>query len=143
MMATFDIITVYGTGDPKLLSGGISEALITTEFGLAVAIPALLWGNVLSGWADRIRAGLEQMALRITLLAHDRRLARTGGSPLVADPDVPAPGTPADAAPFADEPVVLIPAAGGPSASRLAGAPGRHDGELGEVLVFEDRTGTA
>jgi biopolymer transport protein ExbB len=66
MISTFDVITVYGTGDPKLLSGGISEALITTQLGLMVAIPALLFGNFLSGWSDRIKAGMENVALRIT-----------------------------------------------------------------------------
>ncbi|MFT7861228.1 MAG: MotA/TolQ/ExbB proton channel family protein, partial [Sulfurimonas sp.] len=47
MIATFDIITEFGTGDPKLLSGGISIALVTTELGLIVAIPLLLAGNLL------------------------------------------------------------------------------------------------
>lgn len=65
MIATFDIITQFGTGDPGLLSGGISEALITTEFGLIVAIPALLIGNLLSSWADRITSTLEISALRM------------------------------------------------------------------------------
>ncbi len=65
MIATFDIITQYGTGDPKLLSGGISEALITTELGLAVAIPVLLIGNLLSSWADRITSNIKVSALRV------------------------------------------------------------------------------
>lgn len=65
MIATFDIITLYGTGDPKLLSGGISEALVTTEFGLVAAIPLLLIGNVLSSWADGINSSLEVTALRV------------------------------------------------------------------------------
>ena len=39
---TFKLITIFGSGDVKTLSGGISEALITTEFGLIVAIPSLL-----------------------------------------------------------------------------------------------------
>lgn len=39
---TFKLLTVFGSGDVKALSGGISEALITTEFGLIVAIPSLL-----------------------------------------------------------------------------------------------------
>lgn len=39
---TFKLITVFGSGDVKTLSGGISEALVTTEFGLIAAIPALL-----------------------------------------------------------------------------------------------------
>lgn len=65
MISTFDIITEFGTGDPKLLSSGISIALITTEIGLAVAIPALLFGNVLSGWAERIKDDMEKASLRV------------------------------------------------------------------------------
>lgn len=65
MISTFDVITEYGTGDPKLLSGGISEALVTTELGLIVAIPTLLAGNLLTGWADRIVTRLETSALRV------------------------------------------------------------------------------
>jgi len=65
MIATFDIITEFGTGDPKLLSGGISIALVTTELGLIVAIPLLLIGNLLNGWAERIKDGMEQSALHL------------------------------------------------------------------------------
>lgn len=65
MISTFDVITQYGTGDPKLLSGGISEALITTELGLMVAIPTLLIGNLLASWADKITSGIEVSALRL------------------------------------------------------------------------------
>ena len=65
MIATFDIITEFGTGDPKLLSGGISEALVTTMLGLIVAIPLLLLGNLLSGWAQSIKDSMEQSALHI------------------------------------------------------------------------------
>ncbi len=65
MIATFDMITEYGTGDPKMLSGGISEALITTMFGLIVAIPLLMLGNLMSGWAQGIKDSMEQSALHI------------------------------------------------------------------------------
>jgi len=65
MISTFEIITEFGTGDPKMLSGGISEALVTTELGLIVAIPAIIFGNLLSGWADRIKNDMEQSALMI------------------------------------------------------------------------------
>jgi biopolymer transport protein ExbB len=65
MISTFEVITQFGTGDPRLLSGGISEALITTEFGLIVAIPVLLIGNLLSSWADRITSNTEVAALRV------------------------------------------------------------------------------
>jgi biopolymer transport protein ExbB len=65
MISTFDVITEFGTGNPKLLSGGISEALITTEYGLIVAIPALLLGNLLSGWSERIRDAIDATALAV------------------------------------------------------------------------------
>lgn len=65
MISTFDIITEFGTGDPKLLSTGISEALITTKFGLVVAIPMLLIGNILSSWATRTKNDLERSALHM------------------------------------------------------------------------------
>jgi len=65
MISTFDIITEFGTGDPKLLSSGISEALLTTKFGLVVAIPMLLVGNLLSSWAKQIKNDLEQAALHM------------------------------------------------------------------------------
>ena len=65
MISTFDVITEFGTGDPKLLSGGISIALVTTQLGLIVAIPLLLVGNVLSGWAERIKDDMEKATLRV------------------------------------------------------------------------------
>lgn len=63
MISTFDIITLYGTGNPKLLSGGISEALVTTMFGLIVAIPALLVGQFLSAKTEHIKSDMEKWAL--------------------------------------------------------------------------------
>jgi len=65
MISTFDIITEFGTGDPKLLSGGISVALVTTQLGLIVAIPALILGNLLSGWSNRIKDDMEKAALNV------------------------------------------------------------------------------
>jgi len=65
MIATFEVITNVGTGNPKLLSGGISEALVTTQLGLVVAIPALLLGNLLGARAERVREQLEQSALAV------------------------------------------------------------------------------
>ena len=54
MIETFQSITLFGTGDPKLMSGGISKALVTTELGLAVAIPLLLLHSWLSGKSNRL-----------------------------------------------------------------------------------------
>jgi biopolymer transport protein ExbB len=62
MINTFNAITVLGAGDPKTLAGGISEALITTEFGLIVAIPSLLLHAVLSRRVKGILGSMEQTA---------------------------------------------------------------------------------
>ncbi len=75
MIATFDIITEFGTGDPRMLSGGISAALVTTQLGLIVAIPALLGGNLLSGWGEGVVARAESSALRLINEAISRRNA--------------------------------------------------------------------
>ena len=48
MMVTFDVITVFGTGNAKAMAGGISEALITTQTGLLVSIPGLYMSGFLS-----------------------------------------------------------------------------------------------
>jgi biopolymer transport protein ExbB len=63
MINTFTLISVHGAGDARLLSGGISEALITTELGLMVAIPALLMHAFLSRRVRRILEDLENSAL--------------------------------------------------------------------------------
>ena len=65
MIETFDSITQFGTGDPRLLSEGIAIALVTTELGLVVAIPTLLLGSLLSTWARNIKREMEHSALRI------------------------------------------------------------------------------
>ncbi len=71
MIATFDTISTAGTGNPRLLSGGISEALITTQFGLMVAIPLLLAHAGLSRWVERREVLLERDAIRIFGLDHE------------------------------------------------------------------------
>ncbi len=65
MIITFQAITLFGAGDPKLMAGGISQALITTVLGLTVAIPTLLLHNLLSTRAERINAQLEQEGMAI------------------------------------------------------------------------------
>lgn len=63
MIDTFKAITVFGTGDPATLSDGISVALITTEYGLIVAIPALLAQALLSRIAKGKLGEMEQAAV--------------------------------------------------------------------------------
>lgn len=62
---TFRMLTVFGSGDVKQLSGGISEALITTEFGLVIAIPALLCHSFLSRKAKGLLDKLEHIAISV------------------------------------------------------------------------------
>lgn len=80
MIATFDIITEHGTGDPKLLSGGISEALVTTMLGLVVAIPLLLLGNLVSGWAQSIKDSMEHSALHIVNIFENKKQDNVTGT---------------------------------------------------------------
>jgi len=54
MIKTFQVITLYGAGDPKLMAGGISQALMTTVLGLVVAIPMVLIHTLVSGQSKKI-----------------------------------------------------------------------------------------
>ena len=65
MIRTFNVITVSGTGDAKPLAGGISEALITTLFGLVVAIPALIIHALLSRRCQGIAQNTEKLGLTL------------------------------------------------------------------------------
>jgi biopolymer transport protein ExbB len=63
MIATFKLISSFGSGDPKVLAAGISEALIATATGMTVAIPALLLHAFLSRMAKGIIGSVEQTAV--------------------------------------------------------------------------------
>ncbi|MDO5575500.1 MAG: MotA/TolQ/ExbB proton channel family protein, partial [Fibrobacter sp.] len=65
MINLFEVITKFGTGDPKILAGGISEALITTEAGLIIAVPVLLFHNYLRNRKKKIVVELQLHALRL------------------------------------------------------------------------------
>ncbi len=65
MIATFDVITLFGTGDPRLLSGGISEALITTQVGLIIAVPLLLLHRILAGAVERSVTSMETLGVAL------------------------------------------------------------------------------
>lgn len=62
MIRTFQAITLFGTGDPKLMAGGISEALVTTMLGLVVAVPLVLLHSVLKSTSRRMSDILQEQA---------------------------------------------------------------------------------
>ena len=73
MIKVFAAITTSGVGNPTVLAGGISEALITTAAGLSVAIPALIFHRYLSGRVDRIVLSMEEQALKMVEVMHGQR----------------------------------------------------------------------
>ncbi len=79
MIHTFQGITLFGAGDPRMMSGGISEALITTQLGLAVAIPIMIAHHFCDRRVEKITGDMEEKgtALEAILL----RMQRTEASP--------------------------------------------------------------
>jgi biopolymer transport protein ExbB len=69
MITTFDVIAIFGTGNAKALSGGISKALVTTQSGLLVGIPGLFMSRLLMRRADAIERRLTEtvMAMKRTV----------------------------------------------------------------------------
>ena len=65
MITTFEVISLFGTGNAKALAGGISEALITTQTGLVVALPGLLAGNFIRRRVERLKARMERFRLAL------------------------------------------------------------------------------
>ena len=65
MIELFDVITMHGTSDPKLLAGGISIALVTTEAGLMAAIPLQLLHTFLTNRCDALRGRMEKAGLAV------------------------------------------------------------------------------
>lgn len=68
MIATFQAITLFGTGDPKLMAGGISQALVTTVEGLVVAIPLLFLHGMLASRSKGLIQVLEQQSAGLIAL---------------------------------------------------------------------------
>jgi biopolymer transport protein ExbB len=62
MIITFQAITLYGAGDPKLMAGGISTALVTTVLGLCVAIPMVFLHTLVASRARRLTQILQEEA---------------------------------------------------------------------------------
>lgn len=78
MIKVFTAITTAGVGDPGVLAHGISEALITTAAGLAVAIPALIFHRYLSGKVNMLVIGMEEEALKMVEVMQGDREASNG-----------------------------------------------------------------
>lgn len=73
MIKVFSEIMIKGTGDAQVLAGGISEALITTAAGLAVAIPALMMHRYFQRRIDGVVVQLEQQSLKLVDALHSNR----------------------------------------------------------------------
>lgn len=73
MIKVFTAITIQGTGNPGVLAGGISEALITTAAGLTVAIPSLMFYRYFRGKVDALTLRMEEEALKLVEVIHNER----------------------------------------------------------------------
>lgn len=73
MIATFQMITLFGTGDPRMMAGGISTALVTTVLGLVVAIPLTLLHSFLQGKSKALIQVLEEQAAGIIAKLAEQR----------------------------------------------------------------------
>ncbi len=65
MIVVFQQITIFGAGDPKMMAGGISQALVTTVLGLVVAIPTVLMHTWINGYVQRILHIMEEQSVGI------------------------------------------------------------------------------
>lgn len=75
MIKVFSAITAFGVGDPTVLAGGISEALITTAAGLSVGIPSLMFHRYFRGRVNRLTVDMEQAAIHLVEFVHGDRAA--------------------------------------------------------------------
>ncbi|WJW76778.1 MotA/TolQ/ExbB proton channel family protein [Thiohalobacter sp. IOR34] len=73
MIKVFTAITTQGVGNPGVLAGGISEALITTATGLSVAIPSLMFYRYFRGKVDMLVVRMEEEALKMVEVLHGER----------------------------------------------------------------------
>lgn len=73
MIKVFSAITAFGVGDPTVLAGGISEALITTAAGLSIGIPSLMFHSYFRGRVHELTIGMEQAAIRLVEFIHGER----------------------------------------------------------------------
>jgi len=72
MIKTFQAITLFGAGDPRMMAGGISEALVTTMLGLMTAIPLVLLYDTLSSSARRVIDVLDEQSAGLIAVRSER-----------------------------------------------------------------------
>ena len=77
MIKTFQAITLYGTGDPKLMAGGISQALVTTVLGLTVAIPTTLLHTIVSGRSRKVTQIIQEQGAGIIAEHSEKEASRS------------------------------------------------------------------
>ena len=75
MINTFQAITLFGTGDPKTMANGISEALVTTMLGLMTAIPATFMAAIMANYAKNILTVLEEQSTGMVAAASEENKA--------------------------------------------------------------------
>ena len=81
MIKVFTAITTVGVGNPTVLAGGISQALITTAAGLSVAIPTLMFYRYFRGRVDELVITMEKESLKMVEVVHgEREMDLSGGS---------------------------------------------------------------
>ncbi len=78
MIKVFAAITTAGVGDPAVLAGGISEALITTAAGLSVAIPSLMFYRYFTGRVDGLVVMMEEESLKMVEVMQGEREQDSG-----------------------------------------------------------------
>lgn len=73
MITTFDVISMFGTGNARAMASGISEALISTQAGLVVAIPGLVLGSLLSRRAENLKERLRAFSIGLVLCSRQTK----------------------------------------------------------------------
>lgn len=105
MIATFQSITTFGTSDPKLMAGGISQALMTTVLGLVVAIPLLFAHAIV---ASRSRSQVQVLDEQSAGLIA-QRIEGPASKPVAVIADEPKPGTEETIRPASTSPIEKLP----------------------------------
>ncbi|NKB37363.1 MAG: energy transducer TonB [Gammaproteobacteria bacterium] len=73
MILTFQAITLFGAGDPKMMAGGISTALVTTMLGLCVAIPTVFIHSIMAGQSKKLVEVLEEQATGLVAQSSEKQ----------------------------------------------------------------------